>query len=53
MRYRDLIPRLGGRFIASHILIDQGGPVSDYVHFHSVRFQMIYCHNGLGGLSGG
>lgn len=47
MRYRDLIPsRLGGRFIASHILIDQGGPVNDYVHFHNVRFQMIYCHRG-------
>ncbi|MBI4885199.1 MAG: cupin, partial [Actinobacteria bacterium] len=47
MRYRDLIPsRLGGRFIASHILIDEGGPVNDYVHFHNVRFQMIYCHRG-------
>ena len=29
MRYRDLIPgRLGGRFIASHILIPTGGPVA-------------------------
>lgn len=47
MRYRDLIPsRLGGRFIASHILIPQGGPVPDYVHFHHVRFQMIYCYRG-------
>ncbi len=47
LRYRDLIPsRLGGRFIASHILIEQGGPVHDYVHFHNVRFQMIYCHRG-------
>ncbi len=47
LRYRDLIPsRLGGRFIASHILIAEGGPVNDYVHFHSVRFQMIYCHRG-------
>lgn len=47
LRYRDLIPsRLGGRFIASHILIDEGGPVNDYVHFHNVRFQMIYCHRG-------
>lgn len=47
LRYRDLIPsRLGGRFIASHILIEQGGPVNDYVHFHKVRFQMIYCHRG-------
>lgn len=47
LRYRDLIPgRLGGRFIASHILIEHGGPVHDYVHFHNVRFQMIYCHRG-------
>ena len=47
LRYRDLIPsRLGGRFIASHILIEDGGPVHDYVHFHNVRFQMIYCHRG-------
>ena len=47
MRYRDLIPdRLGGRFIASHILIPEGGPVADYVHYHHIRFQMIYCHRG-------
>ncbi|HEX6121264.1 MAG TPA: hypothetical protein VFZ03_17590 [Dongiaceae bacterium] len=47
MQYRDLIPsRLGGRFIASHIRIPQGGPVPDYVHFHRIRFQMIYCRNG-------
>ncbi|MBL8701651.1 MAG: cupin domain-containing protein [Alphaproteobacteria bacterium] len=47
MRYRDLIPgRLGGRFIASHIAIPGGGPVPDYVHFHKVRFQMIYCRKG-------
>jgi quercetin dioxygenase-like cupin family protein len=47
MRYRDLIPgRLGGRFIASHILIPEGGPVADYVHYHRIRFQMIYCHRG-------
>ena len=47
MRYRDLIPsRLGGRFIASHILIPHGGPVADYVHFHNIRFQMIYCYRG-------
>ncbi len=43
MRYRDLIPgRLGGSFIASHIRIPDGGPVPDYVHFHKIRFQMIY-----------
>lgn len=47
MRYRDLVPgRLGGRFIASHILIPTGGPVGDYVHYHHVRFQMIYCYRG-------
>ncbi len=47
MRYRDLIPgRQGGRFIASHIKIDAGGPVPDYVHFHRVRLQMIYCRRG-------
>jgi quercetin dioxygenase-like cupin family protein len=47
MQYRDLIPgRLGGRFVASHIRIPDGGKVPDYVHFHRVRFQMIYCKAG-------
>jgi mannose-6-phosphate isomerase-like protein (cupin superfamily) len=47
MLYRDLIPsRLGGRFTASHILIPTRGPVPDYVHYHRVRFQMIFCKNG-------
>lgn len=47
MLYRDLIPsRLGGRFVASHIRIPDAGPVPDYVHFHRVRFQMIYCKSG-------
>lgn len=47
MVYRDLIPdRLGGRFIASHITIVDGGPVPDYVHHHHIRFQMIFCHRG-------
>jgi quercetin dioxygenase-like cupin family protein len=47
MLYRDLIPsRLGGRFIASHISIPQGGPVADWVHFHKIRFQMIFCRRG-------
>ncbi len=47
MRYRDLIAnRQGGRFIASHIFIPSGGPVPDYVHFHKIRFQMIYCYRG-------
>ena len=47
MRYRDLIPsRLGGAFIASHIHIPKGGPVPDYVHYHRIKFQMIYCKSG-------
>lgn len=47
MRYRDLIPdREGGRFIASHIHIADGGPVPDYVHFHNVRFQLIFVRSG-------
>ena len=47
MQYRDLIPtRLGGRFVASHICIPEGGPVPDYVHYHRVRFQMIFCKAG-------
>ncbi len=47
MQYRDLIPdRLGGKYIASHIRIQKGGPVPDYVHHHHVKFQMIYCFKG-------
>ena len=47
MAYRDLVPeRHGGRYIASHISIPVGGPVPDYVHYHHVRFQMIFCHAG-------
>jgi quercetin dioxygenase-like cupin family protein len=47
MRYRDLIPdRWGGRFISSHITIPDGGPVPDYVHFHKIRFQMIFVKSG-------
>jgi len=47
MLYRDLIPdRLGGRYIASHITISEGGPVNDWVHYHQVRFQMIYVRKG-------
>ena len=47
MRYRDLVPdRLGGAFIASHIRILDGGPVADYVHFHKIRFQAIFCRKG-------
>jgi len=47
MLYRDLIPdRQGGRCIASHIQIRDGGPVPDYVHFHAIQFQIIYCYKG-------
>ena len=47
MQYRDLVPdRQGGRFIASHIAIPDGGLVPDYVHFHRVRFQMIFVYRG-------
>jgi quercetin dioxygenase-like cupin family protein len=47
MMYRDLIPgRLGGKLIASHIRLTEGGPVPDYVHYHKVDFQLIYCLRG-------
>ncbi len=47
MRYRDLVPgRAGGRMVASHIRIPEGGPVPDYVHYHRVDFQIIYCRRG-------
>jgi quercetin dioxygenase-like cupin family protein len=47
MLYRDLIPsRLGGRYIASHISIPGGGPVSDWVHFHKIALQFLYVRRG-------
>ena len=47
MEYRDLIPdRLGGRVIASHIRLTRGGEVPDYVHYHKIGFQMIFCKAG-------
>ncbi|HEU5061176.1 MAG TPA: hypothetical protein VFU21_31815 [Kofleriaceae bacterium] len=47
MLYRDLVPaRDGGWLIASHIRIPDGGPVPDWVHFHTVAFQIIYCWRG-------
>jgi quercetin dioxygenase-like cupin family protein len=47
MLYRDLIPdRLGGRYIASHITIPDGGPVADWVHFHRIALQIIYVRSG-------
>lgn len=47
MMYRDLIPdRLGGKLIASHICIVDGGEVDDSVHYHKIDFQIIYCLKG-------
>jgi quercetin dioxygenase-like cupin family protein len=47
MLYRDLIPgRLGGRYIASHITVTQGGPVADWVHFHRIALQIITIRRG-------
>jgi quercetin dioxygenase-like cupin family protein len=47
MHYRDLVPgRLGGRYIASHITIAEGGPVADWVHFHRIAFQLICVRSG-------
>jgi quercetin dioxygenase-like cupin family protein len=47
MLYRDLIPgRLGGRYIASHITILDGGPVADWVHHHAIALQLIFVRRG-------
>ena len=47
MLYRDLVPgRLGGRYIASHITIPEGGPVADWVHYHRVALQLIFVGRG-------
>lgn len=47
MGYRDLVPsRLGGHIIASHILVEPAGPIADYVHYHKVHFQLIFCYKG-------
>ena len=47
MRYRELLPdRQGGRFVASLIRIAAGGPVEDWVHWHRVRFQLIFVLQG-------
>ena len=47
MLYRDLVPsRCGGRYIASHISLPDGGPVGDWVHYHRIAFQMIYVRKG-------
>ena len=44
MLYRDLVS--DERFLVSHIRIPDGGEVPDYVHYHKIRFQMIFCLAG-------
>jgi quercetin dioxygenase-like cupin family protein len=47
MRYRDLLPAAADAdLVASRIHIPQGGPVGDWVHWHEVAFQMIFCWRG-------
>jgi quercetin dioxygenase-like cupin family protein len=47
MLYRDLIPgRLGGHTIASHIRIEEGGSVADWVHYHRIALQLIVVRRG-------
>lgn len=47
MMYRDLLPgRLGGKYIASKITIANSGIVKDWVHYHHIKFQMIFCLKG-------
>lgn len=47
MLYRDLTPdSLKSRVIVSQIRLPFDGEVPDYVHYHKVDFQMIYCVRG-------
>ena len=47
MEYRDLLPdRQDSKVAVSHIRLNNGGPVHDYVHYHKIDFQMIYCLKG-------
>ena len=47
MLYRDLLPNTWRpKFIASHIRIPDGGPVDDWVHFHEIQAQFIFCFRG-------
>ncbi len=47
MEYRDLIPDRNGRegYRVAYSP-SKGREVADYVHYHKVDFQMIYCLNG-------
>ena len=47
MLYQNLTTRRqDSNLIASRIRIARGGPVRDYVHFHRVDTQVIYCRTG-------
>ncbi|MFN0140491.1 MAG: hypothetical protein ACKVQW_10465 [Pyrinomonadaceae bacterium] len=47
MLYRDLTPdSLKSRVVVSRIRLPFDGEVPDYVHYHKVDFQMIYCKKG-------
>lgn len=47
MLYRDLTPdELRSRIVVSHIRLPFEGEVPDYVHYHKVEFQLIYCLKG-------
>ncbi len=45
--YRDLTPNeFKSHVVASHIRLPFEGEVPDYVHYHKIDFQMIYCLKG-------
>src|SRR5688572_24118988 len=47
MLYRDLTPdNFRSDVVISHIRLPFDGEVPDYVHYHKVDFQVIYCLAG-------
>ena len=46
MAYRSLIGTPNSGVTASHIRIEGSGEVPDWVHYHDVGFQIIYCIQG-------
>ncbi len=46
MVYRSLIEAPNSGVTASHIRIEGSGEVPDWVHYHDVGFQIIYCLQG-------
>lgn len=46
MKYRNLLAGGTWDYIASHIKIPGSGTVPDWVHYHDVNFQIIYCYKG-------